>query len=293
MKKCLIIINDSAGGSKRISFGQVERCLGNSYEYSRAELPHDDIDCEGYDAVAICGGDGTLSTIMQRIWTKPIEVYYFAAGTLNDKAKAERYSASARECVSCDDGSVTGQPVAVGIANGKLFTYVLAAGTFTPIGYTTKVGLKKKFGCLAYVSQILKEYKVHRIYAALEADGMKYSDTFTLIMFLKSPRCFGFRFNKAFDEKSDTGHLVAIRSPKHDGILGKIEIFFPFFRVFFIGLKKQSAEGSVLFVPFKSCEVTLDRETVFCQDGEKQTYKKKICVGFEHTVCNFSVINKL
>ena len=85
MKKCLIIINRAAGGSKKITFEKVEKCLGDDYLYTRFSLPDDgDYSLDGYDAVAVCGGDGTLSSALGRAYKMPIEVYYFPVGTLND-----------------------------------------------------------------------------------------------------------------------------------------------------------------------------------------------------------------
>ena len=112
-------------------------------------------------------------------------------------------------------------------------------------------------------------------------------------MLVKSPRCFGFPFNKAFDAESTSGHLVAIRAPKHKGFLGYIEMFFPFFRVFFIGLKKEKTKGKIVFEKTYSTKLTLSQDIDFCRDGEKQTlgegtYK----ISFKKSVCNFSVIEK-
>ena len=93
MEKCLIVINFNAGSSKKISFEKVEKCLGNRYEYTHLSLPQDKFSSsKGFDAVAVCGGDGTLASIVQDTYDKPIKVFYFPVGTLNDKAKAVRYA---------------------------------------------------------------------------------------------------------------------------------------------------------------------------------------------------------
>ncbi|MDE6059885.1 MAG: hypothetical protein K2G31_00200 [Clostridia bacterium] len=347
MKKCLIIINRAAGGSKKVSFDKVEKCLGDMYDYTRCTLPDDpDPNPRGYDAVAICGGDGTLGSVLGKIYDKAIDVWYFPVGTLNDKAKAERYEDSKTTCPSCGGGK-TGKQVIVGRCddlphnlphnlphkqgrlwgpqesplqtemsmgtpmqspqespsqtemyvgtpdeNSRLFTYVLAAGAFTSIGYTAKVSVKKKLGVLAYLGQVLKEYKPHRIHAQIDCGSKCYEGDFNLIMFVKSPRCFGFKFNKAYDSESNSGHLVAIRSPKHDGLLGKIEMFFPFFRVFFIGMKSER-DGKIIFKKIYSATFTHSENTDYCRDGEKQTLSSgSHQIKFIRSLCNFNVIEK-
>lgn len=308
MESCLIIINQNAGTSKKINFEKVEKCLGDRYEYTRKNIPRDRIEnVEKFDAIAVCGGDGTLGSVLQKVYDKPIDLYYFPVGTLNDKAKAERYARHKSVCPTCKDYVENKKPVVYGKCqksieqdgyetvdcDASVFAYVFAAGSFTPIGYTSGVDEKKKFGILAYVSKVLKEYKPHAIKATIKNGKHTYEGEFTLVMLVKSPRCFGFPFNKAFDAESTSGHLVAIRAPKHKGFLGYIEMFFPFFRVFFIGLKKEKTKGKIVFEKTYSTKLTLSQDIDFCRDGEKQTlgegtYK----ISFKKSVCNFSVIEK-
>lgn len=293
MKTCLIIINKSAGGSDRISFEKVEKCLGDGYEYTRVAIPDSpDPDPARYDAVAVCGGDGTLGSVLNKVYDKDKEVWYFPSGTLNDKAKAERYISAKTKCPSCG-GDKTGKRIVVGRCDGSIFAYVFASGAFTPIGYTAEVKNKKKHGVTAYIGQVLKEYKVHRIKAEIVcSDGTKYSGEFSLIMFVKSPRCFGFNFNKAFDENSKSGHLLAIRAPKQNGVMGKTQMFFPFFRAFFMGLKGER-DGGIIFKRVSGATVKLIEKQNFCRDGEKKTLPAgEHKVEFVRSVCKFAIIDE-
>ena len=286
MENCLIIINKSAGGSNRISFDYVKNVLGRGFNYTCHTIPTDgEPNLDGYSTLAVCGGDGTLSNVLSRVYNKRKSVYYFPSGTLNDKAKIKQKTKGGESSLShAVIGKITGDANAV-------FSYVFAAGSFTPIGYVASVNMKKRFGVLAYLSHIISEYKVHRIRAKIQTRDSVYTGEFTLIMFLKSPRCFGFKFNKAYDESAESGHMVLIRSPRHDGLLGKIEMFFPFFKVFFLGLKNER-DGKIVFKQVDAVSVALGGETAFCKDGEKEIASGDFTLSFEKTECNLSLVHK-
>lgn len=310
MKNCLILINQNAGSSRKISFAKVEKCLGDSYAYTEITLPCIDIPpYDYYDAIAICGGDGTLSNIMKEVHDKNIDVYYFPVGTLNDKAKANKHkhhdddfkklvigkisSDKSQKLLNSENNNTQKNLIEKSNANQDIFTYVFACGSFTPIGYCSNVKTKKKLGILAYVANIIREYKPYKIHAKIDMDKKQIEDDFTLIMLLKSPRCFGFNFNKDFDAKSESGHLIAIRSPKHKNALGYIEMFFPFFRVFFVGLKKQPRSKNIIFESISDIKIELKENTTFCRDGEKHLLEKgALKINFEKTKCNFHIVNK-
>ncbi len=308
MKKCVIVINKNAGTSDKINFAKVEKCLGSEYRYEHIVIPGDRFNGENpCDAVAVCGGDGTLGSILQVVNDKPIDLFYFPVGTLNDKAKAQRYQKHKSACPTCEGYERNAKPVVYGKCErllkngdfetvecgGKVFAYVFAQGSFTPIGYTSDVKSKKKFGVLAYISKVVKEYKPHFTKAKITNGKNVHEGNFTLVMFLKSPRCFGFHFNRAFDKNSTSGHLLAIRSPKHRGFLGYVEMFFPFFRAFFIGLKREQTSGNLIFEKTYSTKIELYDEVDFCKDGEKETLEKgNYKISFKKSVCNFSVIEK-
>ena len=317
-KKCLILVNDNAGKCRKCSVENVKKVLGE-YQFTSVHLPSNTkIDLEDFDTFAVCGGDGTLQIIMQEIYNLDKTVYYFPCGTLNDKAGAEKYSHT----------TLSPHPVTIGKVDENVFTYVFASGAFTEIGYTAKQKDKQRFGVLAYVLKVLKAYEVNRIKCKINCqveDGLmknednikeeisrstdkksrrkskknegdnncvtkEFQGEFNLIMFIKSPRCFGFHFNKLYDEKDEGGHLVLIPSPKHDGLLGKVEMFFPFFKVFFIGLRKESEDG-IVFKRIKSANISLPHNTTFCVDGERRDHVGDLNLSFEKTTCKLKIID--
>lgn len=277
MKNCLIIYNKNAGKCEICNLSSLKKVIGDDKNFKEHDFSHPLPDLSNFEEIAVCGGDGTLSTIMQKIYNLQKTVYYFPCGTLNDKGKTKIQSKE--------------NPV-IGKAGNKIFTYVFATGTFTPIGYAVEQKLKKKIGVFAYILDIVKEYKIYREQATITCDDKIYDGTFTLIMFIKSPRCFGFKFNRDYRENEESGHLVAIRSPKHNGLIGKIEIFFPFFKVFFIGLKHER-DGNIIFKRFKKGKLSINRITNFCADGELYVASEDIDIEFKTAECNLTVIHDL
>lgn len=70
-------------------------------------------------------------------------------------------------------------------------------------------------------------------------------------------------------------------------------MFFPFFRAFFIGLKKEKSKGKIIFEKTYSTYLDLKSDVDFCKDGEKQTVSEgEYKVSFKRSICNFTVIEK-
>lgn len=261
LEKCLLIINQSCGNYEKFTRENVEEILDGEYSVEEVDIDDDyrtRIQEEGVGAVAILGGDGTLNSVLNKIKGLDVKVFYLPYGTLNEKSHTL-------------DGADPNGEILVGTVGGQVFTYVAACGTFTPIGYTAEVERKKKLKSVAYLLEVLKEYKVHNIHARLSLDGRIVEGDFTLIMILKSPRCFKFHFNHLYKPSKSTGHILLIKSPGKDNFWNRIRIFFPFFRAFFIGFRHEMNRKKMLFKEFSKVKMHLDTPTDFDVDGEKKT----------------------
>lgn len=217
----------------------------------------------GYDALAVCGGDGTLNSAINAVKGTKLDLIYIPTGTLNDTAKSLRL---AKE-LSADNKRI--RKVDLGCVNSTMFAYVLAGGTFTPIGYRTKIKRKKRIKIFAYFLEVLKEYKINHIKANINVNGENFSGEYTLIMAINSSRCFGFNFNKLFSHNDGKGQLLLIKAPKGNGFFAKIKIFFPLFRVFFMKMKKEKYGKNIKFITFRKAQITFEEPQTFTIDGEK------------------------
>ena len=250
-KTCVVATNTRSGNWREDNIDKIRRVLAD-YDCRFVDIDGDLPPAEEVDAMAVCGGDGTLHNFLNRIKGAEVPLYYFPTGTLNEKARV---------------GDL--RPL-VGQINEDYFVYVVAAGSFTPIGYTAKIGDKKRFKILAYLWESLREYKVHRIPATISVDGTKYTGTYTLIMVLRSPRCFLFKFNKMYAPERDNVHLLLIEAPKKDDLWGRVRIFAPLFRAFFVGFRKEKVGKHLVFREGHTAVVRLPEETVCNVDGERQ-----------------------
>lgn len=263
--KCLLVINNLSGNSQRAvqqnklvdvlkaRYSEVDMHIINKndgfYDVKRAIY--------GYDALAVCGGDGTLNRTLNALRGSEIEFIYFPCGTLNDTARSLK--------------NHNGEKIDVGEFNDRLFSYVSAVGSFTPIGYNSNSNSKKVFKRLCYYLDAFREYKLWHIDAEIDTDSFCANGEFTLIMLINSKSCFGLNFNKLFSPTSGKAHLLLIRTPK--GAFSLVKMFFLFFRAFFVGFRKELNCQNIVFKEIERANIKLKKPLPFCVDGELEMGK--------------------
>ncbi len=244
--KCKLVVNRESGNYDKLDVDTLLQQLNCDAEVEIIDSKSD-WSSEGFDTVIVCGGDGTLHNALSKCCGK--KLFYVPCGTLNESAYLEK-----QICKLCQ-------------VNGQPFSYVCATGSFTEIGYTAKNAHKQRWKNLAYLPQVLKYYRCHEISAKINIDGKHFEDNYTLLMVLKSHRCFGFNFNKDY-KTTKKSYLVAIKSAGKNNFANKFKMFFPFFRIFFCGAKTTIANNWML-LPFDKLTITLKQPQTFCIDGEK------------------------
>jgi Sphingosine kinase and enzymes related to eukaryotic diacylglycerol kinase len=278
LKKCLVVLNRTSGGFNKKIEDKVRQEL-SSFSVEFADIDSDylgGVQSGRYAALCVCGGDGTLNSVVNKIRNESVELYYYPCGTLNERAKS-RFQQNGR--------------LLVGNVGNEIFTYVYACGSFTPIGYTAEIKAKRKYKTLAYISRAVSEYRVHDIPARLVVDGRTFDGRYTLIMVIKSKRCFGFPFNRLYSPDEKTAHLLLIKSAGRDGLINRIKMFFPFFRAFFIGFNKEKEGKNVTFLRFSELNLELNGDVDFCVDGEKRTAGGRLSFSIDEISPKFTVLN--
>jgi diacylglycerol kinase family enzyme len=274
-----------SGSASKIDIEMLMQLFASGYESKVIEITEINRDYELFpcERIVVCGGDGTFSNFLdKRSKFKYVimQIIYVPYGTLNEKANGKHFDDEGYEFIN-----------SVVEVNEKLFSYVCATGTFTPLGYVVSNKEKKKFKAFAYISHILKQFKVYHIYATIQ-DENKYIDlkgNYSIIMILKNNKCFGLNFNRMYKDNENRAYLLTIKAPKHKNIFGKIKLFFSLFRAFFVGFNKEKRGRHVNFIPFDDdLHIFLEDDEPFCVDGELVNLEKG-----ESIIKNRKLTNKI
>ena len=254
---CLLVINTLSGNASKV---KPEELIAKYAAQDDVTVKYirdvgDDYSVDGVEKLIVCGGDGTLNNALNLCHDREIDVYYLPVGTFNETAKTVR-------------GTGICSLAKLGRLGDRDFSYVAAAGSFTDLGQAANVSSKKRFKLFAYFAKVISSYKVCHIPAKIKTDTLSDEGVYTLLMISNAKRCFGFRFNRLHKKSAGDLQLIAIKAPKKDNFWGRIKIFFPFFRVFFLGFSKEFKSKNVLVTSFSKGELTLLTQTPFCLDGE-------------------------
>ncbi len=267
-RKCVVIVNRMSGNGTDANMQDLKAVFGKGYECATVDLTADVRldDLTEYDRIVVCGGDGTLNSMINCKINPDSEFIYCPFGTLNELATG---GSSKDDYLVYDTGSI----------KDKRFAYVCACGIFTSLGYIVKDRHKRRFKWLAYLWKVALLYRIEFIKARLKTDKIDEEGVYTLIMAIDSPKCFGFNFNRLYRLDDGVMHLLAIKSPAKKGLFPAIKLFFPLFRAFFIGFNKEYRSKNMLFTSFDKLNVTLEQKTAFCLDGER--YDEEGCFDIE------------
>lgn len=168
MKKIKVIYNPSSGRQiiqKRID-SVCKILLDNGYTIAKfaTQKKNDAMyetikSCnEEWDAIVVCGGDGTVNEVATGIIKggKKIPVAILAAGTVNDFANYMRLPKDSREfCQMIMDENII--DVDLGKWDEKYFVNVAAGGFLTNVAHQVPTESKNVFGRMAYYLEGLKE----------------------------------------------------------------------------------------------------------------------------------------
>lgn len=113
---------------------------------------------EGWDAIVVCGGDGTVNEVAKGIAQsrKKIPVGILSSGTVNDFANYMQLPKDIESFFTMIQNGKT-MDVDLGRVNDEYFVNVAASGLLTDIGYKVSPEIKAVFGKMAYYIEGLRE----------------------------------------------------------------------------------------------------------------------------------------
>ena len=220
--KALLLYNPLSGKGRRIVRNINEICTifrRNDIELKPKRLSFAENPFKGDEAIdlaVVCGGDGTLNYVINRMREAGINptLGIIPSGTANDfagalgmrrnKIRAARQIAHGRErMVDC------------GCANGQYFVNVFSFGVFTTTSQHTTDRAKHRFGKLAYLGVGIKDlFTPHRIALRLTDDERTFDCE--ALMFLAFNGETAGRFPLAREASVDDGLLDVLILERHN-----------------------------------------------------------------------------
>ncbi|MDR3225133.1 MAG: YegS/Rv2252/BmrU family lipid kinase, partial [Clostridiales Family XIII bacterium] len=152
-------------------------------------------DQEGYSKVIAAGGDGTVNAVVSAMIKNDVDIpiALFPAGTANDLSRYFGIPASFSEMlkIAVSDNFVR---MDVGLANGRPFVNVLAAGAVVDASQKTDPVAKNTFGLVAYYLQALSDLpKLHPIPVKLTMPSEVVEAEMNAILILNGRGAGGFK----------------------------------------------------------------------------------------------------
>lgn len=206
MKKIKLIYNSGAGQSKFKYFLDpiIEKFMDNDIEVSIFRAANNtnlydflkDVEKDGYCAIVVAGGDGTVNRVVNVIAKNNIKVPLgvIPAGTSNDFAKHLGMPQNFAECI---DRILTFniQPVDVGKVNDKYFVNVCSAGLFTNVSQKVDPNLKNSLGMLSYfITAVNQMVKFKPFEVKIETENEIYIEKIKLFLVFNGSSVGGLNF---------------------------------------------------------------------------------------------------
>ena len=215
------------------------------------------------DAVIVCGGDGTLSEVINGIIKchKKIDVTFIPFGTTNDFAKTVKMPRSHYK-LSKKLSKYKEKGIDIGSFNNSFFYYVAAFGTCTSVSYTTNQEEKNKLGRFAYYKKAVKDLKkMKSIQASIVTDNEIIKDEFIYGGVTNSISIGSFKWFKRNDFKVNDGlfELILIKKPKN---------FFGLFKIMISILRNKYDQKNIYYLKTKHLQIDFDYPVDWTLDGE-------------------------
>lgn len=152
---------------------------------------------EGCDLIIVAGGDGTISEVVNGLWTfenRPI-LGYIPSGTANDFASSLGIPFDINKCLDIIINGIHAKIDIGSFNNDKVFNYIVATGAFTRLTYTTPYKLKQLFGFFAYLKDIFKEIPLIKAPFPLKltVNDVAIEGQFVIALIINSPNFAGLK----------------------------------------------------------------------------------------------------
>lgn len=217
-----------------------------------------------YDVVVACGGDGTLSEVVEGALKCSFggALGYLPCGTTNDFAESTGIPKNLIDAAKlvCEGEA---KEMDFGLfGTDRCFTYVASFGAFTEVSYSTDQKLKNALGHLAYLLEGIAKLKDLRSYhVKIDCDGAKYEGDYLFGAAANTYSMGGvLKLKKSDVDLTDGYHeVLLVKEPKTPAELAKLSQDL---------IAMDFSTKSFLFLKGKNVSFSSAEEIPWCVDGE-------------------------
>lgn len=275
--KCLFLYNPNSGKGKiqkklplverilKTRYGEVELYATKSAEDLQRKAAEGAAEC---DAVVFSGGDGTFNLVLGAIGEQQVNLGYVPSGTVNDVAHSLGIPKNVKKALKVVVGGRCASLDCMRINQTDYAMYIVAAGAFTGVTYSTPQKKKKRFGRLGYVFECWKKHMKFNSFPIEVTCGDRTEETKAVLVLVMNGRSVaGFSVNKKSSMRDGKMEIAVLRERGNLNFWGRARAFFGIVRLFLLGPKCESKH----LLRFRGDRVFIkaDEGVVWDLDGEK------------------------
>lgn len=275
--KCLFLYNPNSGKGKiQKKLPLIERTLKTKYDEVAlyATKSAEDLQkkvaegAEEYDAVVFSGGDGTFNLVLGALGEREVELGYLPSGTANDVARSLGISKHIKKALKVVTDGRSEKLDCMRVDETDYAMYIVAAGAFTSVTYSTPQKKKKRFGWFGYLSECWKKHmKFNSFPIEVTCGGRTEETKAVLILVMNGRSVAGFPVNKKASMQDGKLEIAILRERGDLGFFGRLRATFGIVRLFLSGSRCTSKH--LLRLTGDSVSVKTGEDVVWDLDGEK------------------------
>lgn len=275
--KCLFLYNPNSGKGKiQKKLPLIEQMLETRYDEvvlyatkSAEDLQRKAAEgAELYDAIVFSGGDGTFNLVLGGIGERQVDLGYIPSGTVNDVAHSLGIPKNVKKALKVVIGGRREKLDCMRVNQTGYAMYIVAAGAFTGVTYSTPQKKKKRFGRLGYVFECWKKHMKFNSFPIEVTCADKTEELkAVLILVMNGKSVAGFSVNKRGSMQDGSMEIAILRERGNLGFWGRVRAFFGIVRLFILGSKCESKH--LLRLNGDSVSIKAGEGVVWDLDGEK------------------------
>ena len=275
--RCLFLYNPNSGNGKiKKKLPLIERMLKTRYDevVLHATESAEDLKrrakegAEEFDAIVFAGGDGTFNLLLDGIGERDVKLGYLPAGTSNDIARSLGISKNVKKALKVVLNGRSEKVDCMRVNEKDYAMYIVAAGAFTGVTYSTPQKKKRRLGWLAYAFEGLKKHLKFDSFPITVVCGDRREETYAaLILVMNGRSVAGFRLNKKASMQDGQIEIAILRTRGKLGFWGRVRVFFSIVRLFLFGCRRESKR--LMRMCGDSVLIHADESVIWDLDGEK------------------------